>query len=606
MWTLRDLSERIRARRRSLARAQQGFTLIEVMVAVLLIMIVLVPMSYVMTSALATGGCAQQRNAANSLVNQVLEQVRALAYTTVAAGDTTNDSTLSGDAHITVASGVYTYTGTGENMPTNSGAGSSVPAPINPHQTTVTENSTNYTVSTYVTYFGSVSNAYRVTAVASWSNGSCQGIATKVSAQTVVDQPNAITTPCASDSTHPFPAPCQPFFESESSNGQGLVDIQPADPDNYDALTAIPLTNAELDMPTLDCTLQLEQISTGTCKGVSSAATLAVSGSSTQSTGGQSTVCTFTSDPSGSSTCSASPSQSSTSAQSTGSGTTLGLSVSSGDSGTLAGTTSAGGTPACKDLTGTALTNSEPCDSGTMSQSGGALSATATLSTLGSVNLASIGTTATPVTVFNTEAVTSGDGGYCSTTSGDGCVHAGATRSLGAMGIAGLPAQVVSDLAALGKTWGCNGYLFQISNFSDTVSAESGVGAASPSAAQNGSTGQLSYWNGTSCATQAITNAAWGSQPPTPPISIPAVNLTDGSTTVTMTATITEQGTGTTSNTANCATTCTATATSGSPLTSDVIYEVTVLGTPVLDVDIHSDLGTLAAATAYTKKPGAS
>ena len=604
MWSLRDLSERIRAWRRRLARAQQGFTLIEVMVALVLIMIVLVPMSYVMTSSLVTGGCAQQRDAADGLVNQELEEVRALPYTTVAAGDTSNDSTLTHavDPQITVTSGVYTYTPTGETMPVNSAASSSVPAPLNPHRAAVPLNSTTYTVSTYVTKFGSVSGAYRVVALVSWSGGSCQGGPTSVSGQSVVDEPNAITTPCASDSTHPFPAPCQPFFFSEASDGNPYVSIQPADGVPADAMVGVPIANAELDLPTLDCSLQLEQVATGDCKAVTSGAVLDVSGAAEQDMGDDSTTCSFTSDPSGSATCSDTPAQGTVSALSaTGSSNSLALTASSGDSGTLAGETVASGSPSCTDLSGTALTDGQPCDSGSLSE-GATMTAVATLSGLGGATLASIGPTTTALKVFNTEAVASGDGGYCSATSGDGCVHAGATRSLGTLALAALPGTVASFV---GSNWGCNGYLLEISNFSDTVTAESGVSAATPSAIQNGTTGVLKYWNGTSCTTQAITQSAWGASPPSN-ISIPAVAITDGATAVSITPSVTYQGTATASNTTNCANTCTASGTSESPLVVNLTYQVTVSGTLLLDVTLHADLGTLAATTSYTKKPGAS
>jgi hypothetical protein len=590
-------------------RNESGLTIVEVVVASVVIMTVFISLAYVMTGSLETVGCSRQRNAADQLVNQTLEQIRALPYTTVSTGDVSSD--LTGDSSVTSANGVYTYTPTGETMPSTSGSSTT---PIYPHKAPATTyNGTTYNLTTYVTNYASapgayVPGAYRVIAMASWSGGSCR-TTTSVSGQTIVDQPSGVTTPCVSDSTHPYPAPCQPFFQSEASNGDPYLQISPAPGASGNAISGIALTDAELGLPTLDCTLDMEQIANGQCKGETAHALLSISGAADQTTGGDTENCSISSDPSLSPTCTAAPSQPGVSnLTASGGGNALSLAVTSGDAGNLAGDTTAGANPACDDLSGNAILNGLPCTSGSLSQSGGSLSATATLASggysLGSTNLASLGAATSPLKVFDTDVSSSG-GSYCASTSGDGCVHAGATRSLGALALAGLPAQVSTDVGS----WGCGGYLLTIANFSDTVTSESGVSAASPSAQQNGTTGLLSYWNGTSCATQTISQSAWGSTPPT--ITMPTTTVTDskfggGTVVVTMTPTITVGATSTSSSTNNCASACTASASSPSPVVADVIYVVTVGGTTVVDADIHMDLGTLKAVTSYTQKPSAS
>src|SRR4029077_8896538 len=77
--------------------------------------------------------------------------------------------------------------------------------------------------------------------------------------------------------------------------------------------------------------------------------------------------------------------------------------------------------------------------------------------------------------------------GYCPTTTGDGCVHAGGQRSIGTATLAGLPSGL---LGARPGGWGtgAGNYLVQLSGYSDSVAVESGVGTSGslPSASQTG------------------------------------------------------------------------------------------------------------------------
>ena len=607
---MRTLMTRTEAWRQRRAARQDGFTLVEVVVASFVIMTTLLAMAPVVSGALARSGCSRQRDAANSLANQLLEEVRSVSYSTVASGADTNDTTFTTDSNVSISGGVYTYTPTGETMPSNSATGTSAPsAPIDPLKSTTTINNTTYTLKTYITNVTGTTGAYRVVGSVSWSGGSCAGVATSVTSQTVIDQPSGITTPCISDTTHPFPAPCQANLDSEVTAGDGYVQITP--PTGYagSAINGIALTNAELQMPALDCTLQVEQVTVNTCKATTSGSLLAVSGSSSQSAGAQAQNCTASTDPSGTATCSNSLSQSQSTLTASGSGNSLSLYSGSSDSGSVASTYSASGSTGCDDLSSVLITNSLPCDSGNVTQSGASLSATSSLTSgghsLGSATLASIAVEPSATLGFNTRATSSG-GTYCATTSGDGCVHAGIQRSLGTVGIGALPAQIATDV---GGTWGCSGYLMQLSGYSDKTTSESGVNSASPTASFTGGSTTFKYWNGLTCVSQSITQAGWGTTPPS--ISVPTATVTDalfsgGVAVVTMTTTVTTAGTSTASTTTGCSATCTGTATSGSPVVADVVYQVTVSGTTIADLDIHLDLGTLAAKTTYTTAPSAS
>ena len=93
---------------------------------------------------------------------------------------------------------------------------------------------------------------------------------------------------------------------------------------------------------------------------------------------------------------------------------------------------------------------------------------------LGTTQLAAIAPPASPTRMF-TSRLTTPALGYCPTTTGDGCVHAGGQRSIGTATLAGLPSGLLGAAPA-GWGSGANNYLVQLSGYSDSVAAESGVG----------------------------------------------------------------------------------------------------------------------------------
>ena len=79
------LSERFRRLRESRA-SEDGFTLIEVMIATGIILVGLVSLMYTTLVGLADIATARSRQSATSIVNQTIEQMRALSQPTLAAG----------------------------------------------------------------------------------------------------------------------------------------------------------------------------------------------------------------------------------------------------------------------------------------------------------------------------------------------------------------------------------------------------------------------------------------------------------------------------------------------------------------------------------------
>jgi prepilin-type N-terminal cleavage/methylation domain-containing protein len=94
--------------------AESGFTLIELVVAMLVMLIMLTATLGFFVSSLKTVTLAKQRQTATALATQVLEQIRALPYDQVAKGIDSNDIVLAGvnaDPHLTSATTFTPTTG---------------------------------------------------------------------------------------------------------------------------------------------------------------------------------------------------------------------------------------------------------------------------------------------------------------------------------------------------------------------------------------------------------------------------------------------------------------------------------------------------------------
>src|SRR5437588_9202736 len=150
-------------------RDDRGFTLIEVMVALGLVFAAVTIAVAVVTRSLCYVGFARQRDTANSLADQTMEQIRALPFASIQAGLANSDLSTTGDTNILKSgvgscpanaycfkvtpnagqcpSGVPAY---GERMPHGAIAGTQ--APLIPHQQTITVGPTTFTVSSYLSY----------------------------------------------------------------------------------------------------------------------------------------------------------------------------------------------------------------------------------------------------------------------------------------------------------------------------------------------------------------------------------------------------------------------------------------------------------------------
>jgi prepilin-type N-terminal cleavage/methylation domain-containing protein len=593
----------LRVIRDTSARTEDGFTIVEMMVATAVILIVMTALAYVGTSSLTGIAFSKQRQTANQLLGRAMEQVRALPFQTVANGLASTDSTVTGDSNISVNGSTWTFGGTNETIP--HGTISGTQAPFVPHKATSALNGTTYTTSAYPTNYAGLSGTYRVTVIVSWTKSLNRGVAAQVSGQTIVYSP---TSGCLSSANHPFSAPCQPFLHATATTDTPSITLKPASSGN--AISGIDFTQATVTGVKDQTAVAIEQTSNVLGTVNTTGGTLDMTTGTDQATGTVSASSSSDNDPGTTSntTNSGSVAQSATAINASSGGNGLTLTPSSTDAGTTVATATASSSPACTDLAGTTLISSLPCGSGNVSQSGTTMAATMSLTSggaaLGTATLASIASqpAATPTRVFAARLVTS-TGGYCTTTSGDGCVLGRAQRSFGTVAVAGLPA---NTLASAPTGWGgasCNNTnaLVSLANYSDRVTSESGVSPAAPTTSQVG--GTLYYWNGSGCTSRTVN---WGTAPPS--ITIPSVTVNSslgGGTTITVGGTVTLGATETATNTnTGCVSVCTASATVTSPLVADLTYVVhDHAGNALANLELTVNLGDLAVTTTYQAAP---
>jgi prepilin-type N-terminal cleavage/methylation domain-containing protein len=612
------------ARLRARADGEEGFTVIEMMVAVMVLAVVMTSLVYVTATSLKQVSFAKQRQVAGGLVDKTMEQARALPYQMIQTGLDDHDVTTSSDSNISVSGSTYTFTPTGETIVHGNQNGSSAcpgatvcQAPLIPHRSTTALNKTTYTVSTYLTNYSGNSGAYRITVIVSWTPSQVTGVSNKVSSQSVLYSPS---NGCLSDQTHPFSAPCQPFLYAQSTTGKGAITISPPTGLAGNAIQGVSLDSAQLNLAQTESAMQIEQTSKVEGSVTTGGSTLSVGGTPLTPAGSTTSSSQTDNDPAtNSSTQPSCPiSQSSTTTQSYtgGSGNGVALADSSGDSGCTVSTAQAASSssPTCNDISGLPVNTSLPCGSGNVQQTGSTQSASLTLGlggvSLGSTALASVAAAPSASKVLATRLKTP-SGTSCASTTGDGCVHAEAVRSIGTLTLGAMPSSVLSLLPGWGS--GSSNFLLKLQNYTDSVSAESGIGVAAPCANEASTcagtaAGTVVYWNGTGYTTKTIN---WSVGASVPALNIPSVSVTGlvsgALVNISMTNTLSFGApTTTTSGSSPCQISeCKATAQVSSPIQGDIIYTVSIAGTQVANLDINVNLGTLAVQTNYKAAPNA-
>jgi hypothetical protein len=318
--------------------------------------------------------------------------------------------------------------------------------------------------------------------------------------------------------------------------------------------------------------------------------------------------------------------QASSSFNSTVNNNSITVSDGSGDTAATTSTISASATHPCPLLLPTSsfdLTQNDtaPCGS-SKAQQGGTLSA--------GMNLRA-GPTDLTTTLFSLSAPSAPSGAFtnrdtvpeltvCTQTVGTqtpdpGCIQSLQYRSRGTVTLLKLPPAL--PLVDLPIGYDSTKGLLQLTGFTDSVSAEAGVGSGSPSV---NVTGSIAYFNGLGYTTIALG--------PGGPASIPlgggsgsgnGIHISDSALngaplTIDIGGNLKTGGTSTTnSGTVTCVTSTgtgqcrsLASATSNSPITGTMTYQASYAGSTVANLSMSIDLGTLLAKSSYTAAPNGS
>lgn len=572
--------------------SDEGFTIVELMVATGVIFAALTMITTVITSGVVQTGVARQRQSADGLANQVLEQLRSLPFKSIQAGLKSTDT--SGDASITSTGCPTAPCFGGERLVTSAGLANL--DPIVPHRKTTTVGPTEFTVSSYVTYYqnNTATNTYRATVNITWPNNAT-GRTSKVEAQTIIFSPSS----CLSTTTHPFSGPCNPSFSSHAVADAPSVSIS-------GSVAGVTLDRLQLWGGGATSDMLAEQITRVDGSAQAAGAALQVVDGTDYVVGRQVSHSKADNDPGTSaqqtySTASTSPGATS--------GTVGGLTISAGAGSTLSTTSTTSATSAtnlCPRLTGNTNENDSVACGGSSATQGAAVSAVASLDVLGPTTLATISPQATPIVAITDQNKGPGTGtpgsGTCPTTpsTGDGCTRSSMNRTAADIGVAGL-----GLLGPLGFS-----QYARVVGLADQVKAEAGPGTNAPTATQ--SAGTIQYWNGLTYTSVSIPTLAADITIPTLSINTNPLVPTLG-TEITLSGSIkppsrvTNTETVTTAQNAACVTppgTCrtSATAKSVGP-TIDVSVLINVLGVTVAELDISVYTGTLQATATYTPTP---
>lgn len=602
--------------RRLQRRNDDGFTLMEVIVAMMVLAIGLLGLMAVQASSIGTIGLAKQRQAGSQLANRLMEQMRALPYGVVTGGMYCGDlSAPTADPNLTgISAGAGgacsatfnpTYDPSISEALVTTSSSSQIP-PLNPHvqaATTTKIGNVQYTLRAYVTKVtapAGVDQGYWLTVISTWKSAVTKNVTKSIAARSRLYSPAG----CLATTTHPFSGPCQAFLYTNAGSVGGGVTVS-STRTGLPIVDGITTTAASVAMVGMSTRVQSEQI-------VSAQSDVTTSGRSATAAGVASTgggaVATSAADTDPSTGVTTSPGAASTVSQTAGysyndngGGQQFSASGSNADTGSTYSTMTATASPACGDDAGAAISTGQACSTSAV-QPAGTLSSSLGLSEVSGrpMTLAEVAAPNTPWRAFGARYVAA-TAAHCAGTTGAGCVAAGASRTLGTAKAGGIPRLQTGDVvrnaagtdvsSAFGAT---SPVLVTITNYSDRATSEAGVGPASPGISR---TGTLTYWNGTSFATVSLGLAGAS-------YTVPQTTATYGTTTVSVAGTVVvgAASASTTGSTPCQSAACTTKATTGS-VVATFTYAVYTGGTQTGGFTVTLDLGSALSKTTYKAAP---
>lgn len=604
---------------------ERGFSLLETVIAITVIFGALLTLSYAATIGFQYESLARQKQTATGIADQIMEQTRGLAWDRITAGHLSSD--LTADPNLVTscagdAAGVYRLLsctaqtgrpGSGERVVAGaSSCASSSPdcvVPLVRHTGQITQNNIEYTWRTYdtnncptLTTGGcAATTPYRVTVIVTWTGG-------RVAPNKIVQVQSLFWSPtgCRSTSTHPFAAPCQPFFLGVSSVAQGNINVT-------GTVAGTTFESGDLSTSGVQSSVQQEQLSQAEGSFSQSGVRLVDSLGAATAAGDVAASSAADTDPgTGASTWSEVTCGTSVlcagGSVSTGSSNTVVLTAPGGETAQSDSTTAAGAANICPPPPDTGQTDGKPC-SGSRIQQGGELSAVVTLNgaatPLGNATLARILAAAgSPNTTFS-DRVQYNATGLCSPITGsDGCLEQTTTRAVGTVNVGALPENVPATVPWTGvNAW--NGYYFSIVGYTDNATAAVGSNSSSSAAGGNvpaptasiGVGATVHCWNGIGYTTVLASSATAVACAPfdfTWPISGHMIRIQMSGTTSPAVITRSPQAAATSQTDVTAQIT---------PPGATITYVVTVDGATVADLTITVNLNTLEARGTYAAAP---
>jgi type II secretory pathway pseudopilin PulG len=213
----RNLSRRIRAR----LHGERGFTILETVIALMVVFASLTALAYTASNGFRYIGYGRDRIQATGIANRVMEDIRGLAYTKITSGIPTSE--LTSDSRIIDCSGEYRFQScAGEEIVSSTFDATYEAAWLVPHTDSMSAGNLDVTYSTYVTNDAPTTNPYRVTVIIEWANGAIGNAPNNsVRVQSLFWSPEG----CVNSTTHPFAAPCQPYFYGQVDVPQARFDV---------------------------------------------------------------------------------------------------------------------------------------------------------------------------------------------------------------------------------------------------------------------------------------------------------------------------------------------------------------------------------------------
>lgn len=536
-----------------------------------------------------------------------MEEIRGLAYANVTAGLLSTD--LAGDANIVDCSGVMRFMsctvdsdfpGSAEQIVSSPALPTTVP--LVPHRSSTAPNTdpvrdgTTYQWSTYVTQDDAVENApYRVTVLVSWAGGAVNAPNKFVRVQSLFWSPIG----CRSTNTHPFAAPCQPFFFGRATVPQGNVTVS-------GTVVGTSFTSGELFTAGVSSSAQQEQIDQVQGAWLGPEATI-TDDAGTQSVGGTSASTNADSDPATSTPAysrSRCPPVDPTDVMcesgsvSSGSATTITFTAPGSTTAESDSTSAAGAVNVCPpDAT---ENDGMPCGGGKIHQ-GSTLSTTLDIgaAALGGITVIQAQAPATESTVLANRTTFGSTTGCTPTSTADGCLAMTANRYVGTMNIGSLPTAIAAPTGWAGSdAW--NGYFLSLVGYQDSLTGSAGTESPLPTGSMSGT---IYYYNGSGYSSLSVLDGSLNGLD----VSYTTEQLIGGDTvTVTITTDPAGMAAGSTSlspTTPSGSATRTEVDAQAVPPGIVVRYTITVNSAVVVDLTVTVNLGALDLRGTYAAAP---